>query len=191
MSASLLPKKPRLPSRPSVGRRAPGAPTSPRSYRGTEAERRPEQVPPRWWVHSDLEWITFDYFRRVKHWKILGAPNDPDAPSSYVGADVLFQVPIPAPTYGLKGVFRGDFWVLSTGRNGSPGFPYRKGIVLDPVTTFTHRDTSQDRLRRNLLAQGEFLLIFIDGTDLYNRPRDVIELALKGRDVSTIARNVR
>jgi len=189
MSATLLPKKPRLPSRPSVGRRAPGAPQSPRSFRGTQAELHPERLQPRWFTGSDLEWLCYDWLVNVRHWKVFGA-NDPKGPTSPIGVDALFQVRIPAPGY-KSGHFRGDIWLLPQGKAGSPGFPYRKGIVWDPLNPWTHKDTSVDRFRKNSLAQGEFLLCWIDADDLYNRRDYVLRLAVKGVSISTIARGVR
>lgn len=183
--------KPRIPRKPSVRNKLKGTPTAPRSFRFTREEVDPGKTPPPWWVHSDLEWIVYRYLTEEKGYVVYGAHQDPKGPKSAVGADVLYQVPIPAPGYKLNNKFRGDFWVLPTGKNGPSPYPYVKGIVLDPVNPWTHRDTNEDRFRAAILGAGGYLLIWLDGTALYAEAKRVIDLALRGVDVSSIGRRAR
>lgn len=179
---------PRPPRPPSGAGRIPGAPAPQRGLKLTAQAMQPYPDPPYWWApHPLTEWIVFDYLRRVKHWIVYGSP-DPNGPPSPQGADAWYQAVIPAPgLYQTKGFFRGDFLIIPSGRGGSPGPPYGRGIVLDPVSTWTHRESGQDRLRREILAQAAFLLVWLDDTALQTRPRDIIEKALRGQDESSIA----
>lgn len=188
----MTPRLPRPPRLPSLSQRIPGAPAPQRSLKLTAVSMQPYPDPPPWWgPHSILEWICYDYLKRVKHWSVYGSP-DPDGPASPSGADAWYQAVIPAPgLYQTKGFFRGDFLIIPSGRGGSPGPPYGRGIVLDPISTFSHRETGEDRLRRDILAQNSFLLVWLDDAALQTRPRDIIEKALKGQDESSIALGIR
>lgn len=174
-------RPPRPPSVRGAARPPSGAPRPPRRARTAEVTAAALQPFPEpvgeWATRPRTEWVTA--------WALgqLGGK---------LGVDYLYQVAIPAPGLNqVKGFFRGDFWILPRGRFGSPGAPYTRGIVIDPISTFTHRNAGEDRLRRGILAQGGFLLIWIDDKDLYTQPLRVVRLALRGQDVSSIGRGAR
>jgi hypothetical protein len=158
---------------------APKAPRQPHAGKVNATSLQPFPEPTGYWAtRPRTEWVV----NWVLTAKLGGKLN----------VDFLYQVAIPAPGLNVvKGFFRGDFWILPRGRFGGPGPPYTRGIVLDPISLFTHRNAGEDRLRRGILAQGGFLLIWIDDTDLYTRPLRVVRMALNGQDVSSINRGAR
>jgi hypothetical protein len=152
--------------------------------RGTEAgfapRFRPEGVwhksyppAPASWVHSELEWATWWVLTtKLKYRRYL---------------DFGYQQAIPAA--GLNKVapdFRSDFWLYPWGRNGNPaGYRYPKGIVLDPLSFFTHKSKAHDILKRTVLATSGFLCVFIDQGDLERRAEEVVRWAARGVDQSS------
>lgn len=101
------------------------------------------------------------------------------------GVDFLYQVAIPAP--GLvrsRGFNRADFWILPSGKNGSPGGAFSRGIVINPYSEFTHPNPSKDRLERAILARAGFLEVYIAEPSLLADPSYYVGLALRGIDVS-------
>lgn len=102
--------------------------------------------------------------------------------------DFFYQRHIPAPGYGLKNEFRSDFWILPGGRGGSPGGQFSRGYIFDPYNTYTHPTPALDRLRRAILAQSYFLLIWMYETQLQADPHGVVGLGLRGVDTSPLAR---
>jgi hypothetical protein len=64
-------------------------------------------------------------------------------------------------------------------------------VVLDPIVLFTHRESGMDRLRRDILAQNSYLLVWLESSALDTRPDDVVMKAVKGIDESSIARGIR
>jgi len=188
----MTPRLPRPPRLPSVSQRIPGAPAPQRSLKLTAESFQTIPEPPVWWgAHPQTEWAVY-YILVLKHgWRVYGSP-DPNGPPSPQGVDAWYQAIIPAPgLYQVAGGFRGDYWILPSGKGGSPGPPYGRGVVLDPVTLFTHGTTGMDRLRRDILGQNGYLLVWIDASALDTRPDDVVMKAVRGVDESSISRGIR
>lgn len=191
----------RLPrfSGPSV-RRAPrppsGAPPPPpiRRTEGVTQESLYGDRVPAGWQRAETEGIVWkDLVSRG--WKIYGRPNVQGQTLNYAEADAIYQPAIPvAGLNQTKDFFRADFLIVPGKKGPSPGPPYSRGIILDPVTDWTHRNTGVDRLRRGLLAQAGYLLVWIDAGrtgPLYTRPHQIITIALYGGDDSSIDRGTR
>jgi hypothetical protein len=129
--------------------------------------------PPPGWNHSILEWAVM----WVLETKLKYRRN----------RDYRYQYPIPAA--GLNKVspdFRSDFWILPWGANGNPaGFRYPMGIVLDPLSFFTHKSKAHDILKRTVLATNGFSCIFLDNGDLDRRAEEVVRWAVRNVDQSS------
>jgi hypothetical protein len=101
------------------------------------------------WVHSDLEWACYWVLTarmKLRLWE-----------------DFSYQRRIPAA--GLNKVsadFRADFWIFAHGRGGGGGgYRYPMGVILDPLSFFTHKSKGLDILKRQILATNGFLCIFL------------------------------
>lgn len=178
-----LPQTPRLPSTAS---RVSGAPPPQRGVRLSATTLQPYRDPPTgyqdgiyWPVRPLTEWIVYDDITRRRGFRLK--------------VDFLYQQHVPAPGLLASGNndFRADFWILPSGRGGSPGYPYNMGAVWDPITNFTHSTPGEDRLRRAILAQGGYLLIWMEAEALMTKPHQVIDLALRFADVSSLGRDER
>lgn len=162
-----LPKVPGLPRRSSGGLLH-----LPRADKLTQESFTPYRQPPAGWRGPLTEWVVYDDLTFRRQFR--------------EGQDFLYQVAIPAP--GLlrsRGFNRADFWILPNGKNGSPGGAFSRGIVINPVSFFTHPNPSHDRLERAILARAEFLEVFIDEAPLLSDPHYMVGLALRGIDVSS------
>lgn len=186
MSGFAAAKPPRAPSAASAARPPSGAPRLPRRVRAgrvnaTTLQPFPEPYPDGgiyWPSKPRTEWVV--YFILTKK---LGAK---------LGEDFLYQQIIPAKGINISGKgYRSDFWLLRRGKFGSPGPPYNRGILIDPISTYTHRTTGEDRYRRGALAQAGYLLIWIDDQQLYLNPLRMVRDATRGIDHSSIARSAR
>lgn len=174
----------RLPALPTIRGHASRGPTPPpraalpRRERVTQKSLTPYPPKPAWFRNSLAEWVVYWYLTAIKKWKRIG-PNPP-----VLGASFFYQVSIPA-----LGIFtktestRIDFLIPQ----GSG--PY-KAIAIDPYNTFTHRDSSLDKLKREvLLVQERILLVWIETAKLEAGEFRPIEDALRGIDTSARARS--
>jgi hypothetical protein len=96
----------------------------------------------------------------------------------------LYQTPLLIPGLNRTGTERSDFWCLPD----SPAAvapPYSRGIVINPISPFTHPDILKDKRERGLLAQYGYLEIFADAKALDDNPTYVIGRAIRGDDVSS------
>lgn len=127
---------------------------------------------PYWWQGPKNEWIVFWYLTFVKHWQ--------------KDKDFYYQAPVFAPfLFSSRDFTRVDF-LIDLGPNSAAGAIGRyKAIGLDPITPFTHPDPAFDRRRRDELEEAGYLLVFLEGAMLETNPRDVIEKALRGQDISS------
>lgn len=164
-----IPRPPRLASPPTL----PGAPRVRRADRLTAASARAYPPKPARFRGPETEWACWWFLTAVKGF----AP----------GRDFFFQAPLPALGVFVRGFTRVDFLIpFGPGLKGGMAVRGgRRGIVWDPITPFTHALPGLDRLKRAVLAKGGYRLVFIDGTALERDPRGVLELALRGIDVST------
>lgn len=137
---------------------------------------QPYPNPPAWWQGPIGEWILWWYFTVIKKWQ----PNK----------DFYYQAPVFAPfLFSSRDFTRVDFLVDFGPQSAAGQLGRYKALALDPITPFTHPDPSFDRRRRDELEAAGYLLIFLEGSMLATNPRDVIEKALRGQDVSS--RNFR
>ena len=164
-----------LPRVPGLGRR--GSSTSsplrfPKVDRITQESFQPYPPPSGKMIGRPItEWVVYDDLTRRRNFR--------------EGYDFLYQVAIPAP--GLlrsRGFNRADFWILPSGRNGSPGGAFARGLILNPYSTFTHPEPSKDRLERAILASALFLEIYLEETALLASPHYLVGMALRGVDLS-------
>lgn len=191
MSAIRLPSAPRPPSAPRGPRQPSGLPPLAPTPEPAQVVVPPYDPQPPQWVGSNLEWIVWsDLVKRG--WKIFGRQRVKGQTSNLAEADCIYQEAIPAPGLNIdKGFFRGDFHPIPGKRGPGPPVGYPNGIVLDPVTDWTHRNAGEDRLRRGILAQNGYLLVWLEGRALEVRPHDLITAALNGSDDSSIDRGER
>ncbi|MBP9897464.1 MAG: hypothetical protein KBF28_03765 [Gemmatimonadales bacterium] len=176
------------------GPRAPsGAPKAPRLADPvpiTELVRAYPPAPPQW-VGSELEWIVW-WALVERGWKIFGRQNVRGRTDIYADADAIYQPAIPVAGLNIvKDFFRADFLLVPGKKAPSPGPPFPRGVILDPVTPWTHPNAGIDRLRRSLLARAGYLLVWLDGAQLQARPKEVIAAAISGADDSSIDRGGR
>lgn len=133
-------------------------------------ENRPWQKVPPYWVGPQTEWAVFWYF--------TARGIEPNRRKLRLGQDFYYQRGLTAPGLFLNKPFtRGDFVLPGFGRA-------RYGVVLDPVTPFTHKEAWFDLLKRRILALQGWQVVFIDAWRLQIFPGNVIELALRGVDIS-------
>lgn len=185
-------RAPALPHLPGPPKGAPKPPPAPKALDFTAKALQPyDDPPPEWGAHSLLEWIVWsDLVKRG--WKIFGRPNVPGRTLLMRQADAIYQDAVPAPGLNIaKNFFRADFVIVPGKRGPNPGPPYQNGIILDPITDWTHRNAGQDRLRRGILAGQNYLLVWLEGTALMTRPHGLITKALFGGDDSSIDRGQR
>jgi hypothetical protein len=146
-----------------------GAITPPRSR--SPVENRPWRVPPPTWTGPQTEWACYWYL------SIRGI--EPNRRKLRVNQDYYYQRGLSAPgLFRYKPFTRGDFVLPGFGRA-------RYGVVLDPLTPFTHQQSWEDLTKRRVLALQGWQVIFIDAWRLDRQfPGYVIELALAGTDIS-------
>ena len=160
------------------GRTLPGAP---RQQFAAPRSRKPwEPKNPRF-TGPITEWIVMWYFTRVKGWTL--------------GNEFFYQGPIPTTIFFSKGFTRGDFIIPFAGAHiRNYGHTAFRAVVLDPITWFTHPHPWFDQQRRADIAREGYQLIFLEARDLekmvYTDPNNVIELGLRGRDISRLGRVV-
>lgn len=94
------------------------------------------------------------------------------------GRDFFYQRGLAAPGLFFRKPFtRGDFILPRYGRAV-------RGLVIDPISFFTHPSPWFDRRKRRILALAGWRVVFIEDYMLANNPRFVIEAALRGADLS-------
>lgn len=164
------PDRDRLGATDVLSNRVAGAPVIPRARIPASLLLPYKPMPPSW-PNSLLEWVTFDYLTRVKHFTIF--------------VDFQFQAAVPAPGLNGKGFTRADFLVLPGGKAGLPDGFYPRGLILNPISPFTHPSRAKDTIERLILGNNGFLEIFLDDVPLLATPRFVIEAGLRGRDLSS------
>lgn len=135
---------------------------------------QPYPNPPTWWLASLGEWVVYWYFTQVKRF--------------VEGKDFYYQAPVFAPfLFSSRDFTRVDF-LVDFGPDSKAGqVGDYKALAIDPITAFTHPDAAFDKRRRVELDEAGYLLVFLETTDLTTRPREVLELALRGIDVSSRA----
>lgn len=170
---------------------APPAPKIQHTEGIRQSDLRDWTDPPPQFPGSDLEWIVWEQLVRLG-FKIYGRPNVKGRTLNYAEADAEYQPAIPVRGLNqVKDFFRADFLLIPGRKAPAPGPPFSRGVVLDPVTLFTHGNTGLDRLRRGMLAQAGYLLVWLDGDALKQRPKEVVTNAVYGRDDSAIDRGAR
>lgn len=133
-------------------------------------ENRPWTTPPPYWTGPVTEWSVY--------WYLTARGIEPNRRKLRPGQDFFYQRGLTAPGLFLRKPFtRGDFILPGFGRA-------RYGVVLDPVTPFTHQQAWFDLVKRRILALQGWQVVFIDAWRLQIFPRNVIELGLRGIDIS-------
>lgn len=184
-----IPKPPGIPRAKGFATKS-GAPKPPR----TTATRRaltadPGAKKPPWFRGSQPEWAVW---RDLVYRRGMIPAFDPRTRRTRRDFDFQFQAAIPVTQVNANTpFFRGDFWIPPGRKGGYVGYPYSRGLVLDPITGFTHDQPGEDRYRRTRLAQFGFLLVWIEARDLVNRPHEIVGRALRGADESSIGKNKR
>jgi hypothetical protein len=150
-----------------------GAIPVPRSHQSPE--NRPWRNPPQSWGGPATEWSVY--------WYLSVHGIEPNGRKLTVGIDYYYQRGLAAPGLFLRKPFtRGDFVLPGYGK-------LHRGVVLDPVTPFTHKEYWFDLQKRRILAREGWQVIFIDAPDLYVFPGRVVELGLRGVDISQRGRS--
>lgn len=133
-------------------------------------ENRPWLHVPASWPGPQTEWAVY--------WYISIRGIDPAKRKLKLGYDYLYQGALAAPgLFNTKPFTRGDFVIFGYGRA-------LRGVVLNPVTPFTHPNPRDDIESRRILALQGWQEIFIDAADLQVFPGRAVELALRGIDIS-------
>jgi hypothetical protein len=177
-----MPRPPRVPGRPSLQRLPASAPRPPRARPVTQESLRP--YPEDLGAYpgtSELEHI-------VSWWLITRQGYRQNR-------DFLFQVAISTSgaiggATNTKGFLRCDFLLLPEGKHGGLGYPYDRGLILNPFPlmgsgSFQIHTVNKDRLERSVLATLHFRVVYLQDTDLTNRTDYVMREALRGVDISS------
>lgn len=174
------PRMPRAPRPPSIQRVPTGTPRPRRAREVGQSDFGPPEEVARYPGSSRLEQIVF-------WWLVTKRRYRP-------GIDFLFQEAI--GTDGVvggpansKGFLRTDFVLLPQGQHGGLGYPYERGLVLNPFPlmgsgSFQIHTIHKDRLERGILAQLHYRVVYLEDGDLETRTDDVLRLALRGVDIS-------
>jgi hypothetical protein len=185
--APVGPRAPRLPSPP----RAPapaklrGAPKLPR-VSGREPPP-PWLVVPPWFLRAhpaapiDEYAVYWSLTRTYKLAEALPRPGTPPVLSPT--GRFLYQHPIPVPGLNQSGRNRPDFWILPPRGVVDPRMG--NGLIINPISQFTHAELSKDWKERDLLGRNRYLEIFIEYLDCLHDPDYYTGLALLGRDLSS------
>lgn len=130
----------------------------------------PWRRPPPSWPGPQTEWACY--------WYLSVRGIEPGRRKLKLGLDYLYQGGLAAPgLFRNKPFTRGDFVIFNFGRA-------LRGVVLDPLTPFTHPTPWFDLQKRRILALQGWQVIFIDAGDLQVFPGRAIEAALRGVDLS-------
>lgn len=159
-----------LPKLPSLSARLPGTPRGPVVEGVTEKFLRPYPDPPPHWFGPLTEWIVEDDLVRRRGF--------------VEGVDFDRQVALTAPGINTKGFNRADFVLWPAGKAGGLGGIYHRGLVINPISFYTHPSRAKDLMERAILAQAGYAVIYVRDTDLERRPHEVVGLALRGIDIS-------
>jgi hypothetical protein len=181
------PRAPKLPSPP----RAPaparlrGAPRLPRVSGAPPPP--PWAVAPAWFRRNHPaapidEWAI--YWSLTTTYKLAEAlPRAGTPPVANPTGRFLYQHPIPVPGLNQTGRNRPDFWVLPPRGVVDPRMG--NGLIINPISDYTHADAAKDRRERGLLGQFHYLEIFIEYLDCLHDPDYYAGNALRGQDLST------
>lgn len=105
-----------------------------------------------------------------------------------LNVDFLYQKRLPVRGVNQTGLNRSDFWVLpgkKGARYGVGAWPFWRGRVLNPISTYTHRSVAKDRFERDIIRQqAKIDVVYILDRLLYAAPKRMVELALRGTDRS-------
>lgn len=164
------PDRDRLAGGDVLSNRIPGAPVIPRARVGA-ALTQPYPPLPAGWMNSLNEWIVFADLTRPRRFVLW--------------IDFQFQAAVPAPGLTGKGFNRADFLILPEGKNGLVDAFYPRGLVLNPMSPFTHPSAAKDKIERLILGSNGFGEVFIEEVDLLQRPHFIVGEALRGRDLSS------
>ena len=146
-----------------------GAVTLPRP-RGLPQYRPWEQLPANW-LGPKTEWEVW--------WYLTVHGIGPERRKLRPNIDFFYQRGLKSPGLFLNKPFtRGDFILPGLGRG-------LRGTVFDPITPFTHPFPWFDIRKRRILLLAGWRVIFMDAPMLDRWPGFVIELALRGIDVSS------
>lgn len=141
-------------------------------------QNRPWQQTPQAWFGPLTEWAVY--------WYLTEHGVGPNRRKLREGVDFFYQRGLRAPGLFAKKPFtRGDF--ILPGRGGA-----LRGLVLDPITPFTHPVPWFDIRKRRILALQGWRVVYIEDYMLTKRdPTYAMELALAGRDISTRGQSQR
>jgi hypothetical protein len=73
----------------------------------------------------------------------------------------------------------------ATGKAGSVGGVYTRGLIGNPISAYTHPSRAKDLFERAALGSAGFLVVYLEDFDLAKRPHEVVGLMLRGIDVSS------
>jgi hypothetical protein len=137
-------------------------------------QNRPWLTPPASWPGPQTEWACY--------WYLSVRGIEPGRRKLKLNIDYLYQGGLAAPgLFANKPFTRGDFVIFNYGKG-------RRGVVLDPITPFTHPTPWLDLRKRAILALQGWQVIFVDAERLTAFPGTVIEQALRGIDESRLGR---
>lgn len=151
--------------------RVAGAPVIPRAKGGPSPQSDPYRNPPPSWFGPVTEWAVYYDLTVVRKFRER--------------VDFLYQPAITAPGLNKKGFNRADFLILPLGKGAAAAALAPRGIIINPISAFTHPSRALDVIERQILLGQGFLEIFIADYDLATRAHVVVGLALRGIDVST------
>lgn len=161
----------RLPTLRSLGARLPGSPgPAPRIEGITQRFLQPYPDKPPDFSGPDTEWILVDDLVRRRKF--------------VEGIDFVRQIALTAPGINTKGFNRADVFYPPIGKAGGLGGVYRRGMVHNPISFWTHKSRAKDVFERAALASVGIAVIYIQDTDLYTRPHEIVGLALRGIDLT-------
>ena len=134
-------------------------------------ESRPWQKLPPDWLGPKTEYEVY--------WYLTVRGIGPQERKLREGIDFFYQRGLNAPGLFLGKPFtRGDFILPGLGR--AP-----RGTVFDPITPFTHPSPWFDIRKRRILLLAGWRVIFMESYHLDRWPGFVVELALRGIDISS------
>ncbi len=152
------------------GRSLPGAPDIGKRLSIKPYQPYPDM--PNWWLGPIGEWIVYWWCTQIKHYQ--------------ENKDFYYQAALFAPfLFSSRDFTRVDFLLDYGPQSAVPPVGRYRALCLDPITAFTHPDPHFDKERRNELEEAGYLLIFLETHDLETRPLEVLDDALRGRDVSS------